>query len=464
MKKNLLTFLFVCSDYLVSALSWGVFYYLRKIYVEKVEFQSNPTFFAGVLIVPLIWIGIYFMQGTYHDVRRMYRSRALVLSLFGSVLGTFFLFFVFLLDDEIVGYKSYYQSLIILFSFHFVSLLISRLIITNWVVQKIHDGKNGFKTLLIGGSEKAVSIYNEIKQLPRGNGNNFIGFINLNGIDTLLEKELPYLGHADDLEKIIEENELDEVIIALESTEHERLQNLISRIDSKHIRVKILSDMYDIIAGSVKMTNIYGALLMEVNTDVMPIWQQLTKRFLDVLLSLMAIIVLLPVYLVLAFMVKLGSKGPIFYRQERVGRGSVPFKIIKFRTMFVGAENGTPQLSSQNDPRITPSGKIMRRMRLDEFPQFFNVLLGEMSLVGPRPERQFFIDQIKRVEPQFSQLTKVRPGITSWGQVKFGYAENVEQMLQRMKFDLLYLKNRSLALDFKIMLYTVLIVFKGAGK
>ena len=132
--------------------------------------------------------------------------------------------------------------------------------------------------------------------------------------------------------------------------------------------------------------------------------------------------------------------------------------------MFVGAEKGTPQLSSENDPRITPSGKIMRKMRLDEFPQFFNVLLGEMSLVGPRPERQFFIDQIKKVEPQFLQLTKVRPGITSWGQVKFGYAENVDQMLQRMKFDLLYLKNRSLALDFKIMLYTVMIIFKGSGK
>lgn len=464
MRNKLLTLSFVLLDYLTAAVAWGVFYYLRKEYVEQVEFYTNPTFYAGIVLVPLVWIGIYFMQGTYHEVRRMYRSRAMVLSLFGSILGTFILFFTFLLDDEIQGYATYYKSLMILFTVHFILVLLARMLFTQWIVGQIHKGQDGFKTLLIGGSVKAVNIYNEIKQLPKGNGNQFVGFVNLNGIDTLLKDEIPYLGHADDLEKILKEHNLEEVIIALESTEHERLQSIVSRIDGKNIKIKILSDMYDIIAGSVKMTNIYGALLIEVNTDSMPIWQRLTKRMLDILFSLMAILVLIPVFIVLAIMVKVGSKGPIFYRQERVGLNGKIFKIIKFRTMFTDAEKAGPQLSSENDPRITRNGKIMRKMRLDEFPQFFNVLFGEMSLVGPRPEREFFIDQIKKIEPQFSHLTKVRPGITSWGQVKFGYAENVDQMLQRMKFDLLYLKNRSLALDFKIMLYTVMIVFKGAGK
>jgi exopolysaccharide biosynthesis polyprenyl glycosylphosphotransferase len=464
MRKNLLTAIFILLDYFTAALAWGIFYYLRKEYIEKVEFQTNPTFFAGVFLVPLIWVLLYFMQGTYHDVRRMYRLRALALSFFGSVLGTFLLFFIFLLDDEIQGYRTYYQSLLILFTVHFLLLITVRLIFTNWIVNQIHRGQNGFKTLLIGGSEKAVSIYNEISQLPKGNGNNFVGFVNLNGIDKLLESKIPYLGHADELEKVMAENELDEVIIALESTEHERLQHIIARINGRNVRIKILSDMYDILSGSVKMTNIYGALLMEVNTDAMPIWQQLTKRMIDIVLSLLSIIILIPVYIILAIIVKIGSKGPIFYRQERVGRNGRLFKIIKFRTMYLDSEKSGPQLSSENDPRITPNGKVMRKMRLDEFPQFFNVLLGEMSLVGPRPERTFFIDQIKKIEPQFLQLTNVRPGITSWGQVKFGYAENVDQMLQRMKFDLLYLKNRSLALDFKIMLYTIMIIFKGAGK
>lgn len=464
MNKNLLTLLFVLFDYLAASVAWALFYYLRKVHIEQVEFQTNPTFFAGIVLVPVIWLGLYFMQGTYHDVRRMYRLRALALSFFGTILGTFLLFFLFLLDDEIEGYRTYYQSLLILFGIHFGFLILFRLILTNWIVQQIHQPGKGFKTLLIGGSEKAVSMYNEITQLPKGNGNNFIGFVNLNGIDKLLESKIPYLGHADELEKILAENELDEVIIALESTEHARLQHIIARINGRNVRIKILSDMYDILSGSVKMTNIYGALLMEVNTDAMPIWQQLTKRLVDIVASLFSIILLIPVYIILAIMVKLGSKGPIFYRQERVGRNGKIFKIIKFRTMYIDAEKSGPQLSSENDPRITPNGRIMRKMRLDEFPQFFNVLLGEMSLVGPRPERTFFIDQIKKIEPQFLQLTNVRPGITSWGQVKFGYAENVDQMLQRMKFDLLYLKNRSLALDFKIMLYTILIIFKGSGK
>lgn len=465
MQKNKLTFLFILLDFITASIAWGMFYYLRKTYIEHEVFQSNPTFFKGILVVPVVWLVVFFMQGTYHDVRRLYRLKVLGLTFFGSLIGTFVLFFGLLLDDEISGYQIYYQSLIILFLLYFVSITTVRLVITNWIVAQIHQRKSGFRTLLIGGSEKAVSIYNEIQQLEKGIGNEFIGFVNLNGIDKLLENELPYLGHADDIETIMQECNAEEVIIALESTEHERLSSIISRLDSKaNVSIKILSDMYDILSGSVKMTNIYGALLMEVNTDTMPIWQKLTKRFLDLVLSLFAIAVLLPVYITLAVLVKLSSKGPIFFLQDRVGVNGKTFKIIKFRTMFLDSEKNGPQLSSENDPRITPIGRFLRKVRLDEIPQFFNVLFGEMSLVGPRPERQFYIDQISAIEPQFRQLTKVRPGITSWGQVKFGYAENVDQMLQRMKFDLLYLKNRSLALDFKIMLYTVRIVFKGTGK
>jgi exopolysaccharide biosynthesis polyprenyl glycosylphosphotransferase len=464
MNKKKLCWTLIFLDWLSALISWGTFYFLRKTLVEKTAFEGGESFVMGLIFVPVIWLIIYFMQGTYYDVRRLYRIKVISLTLFASCVGALFLFFSLLLDDQISGYRSFYQSLLILFALQFALTLIFRWPLVNYIVGQVHTRKSGFRTLLVGGSDKAVTIYKEIIALPRGIGNDIVGFVNINGIDRQLETELPYFGHLRDIEEILENEAIEEVIIALESTEHERLREIIAKIDPGAIKIKIISDMYDILSGSVKMTNIYGALLTEVNTDPMPVWQQLFKRVIDILFSTVAMILLLPVYFILALMVKFSSPGPIFFRQERIGQNGQPFQILKFRTMFVDAEKNGPCLSSAYDSRITSSGKIMRKMRLDEFPQFFNVLMGEMSLVGPRPERQFYIDQIQQVEPQYAQLTKVRPGITSWGQVKFGYAENVDQMLQRMKYDLLYLKNRTLALDFKIMLYTVLIILKGSGK
>jgi exopolysaccharide biosynthesis polyprenyl glycosylphosphotransferase len=368
------------------------------------------------------------------------------------------------LDDEVINYHSYYRLLLALTILHFGLTFIFRIILTSIQVKRIHSKKEGFRTLLIGGSEKAVQIYNEVESLSKSGGNNFVGFVNLNGIDKLLENRIPYLGHVNELEKVLQSHQIEEVIIALESVEHERLQTIISRINNTDIVIKVLPDMYDILSGSVKLDNIFGALLMVVNAEVMPPWQQVLKRFIDVVVSLVALLLLIPLYIVLAIAVAFSSKGPVFFLQDRIGLNGRVFKIVKFRTMFVDAEKLGPQLSSTHDPRITNVGRFMRKTRLDELPQFYNVIIGDMSLVGPRPERQFYIDQIAQVEPQFLELTKVRPGITSWGQVKYGYAENVEQMIQRMKYDLLYLRNRSIALDIKIMLYTILIVLKAKGK
>jgi len=340
------------------------------------------------------------------------------------------IFFTLLLDDEINGYQQYYRSVILLFVTYFTLTFVPRLIFVSIVVARIHSGKYAFPTLLIGGSDKAVEIFNEINSLPKGI-HRFIGFVNINGVDRQLEEKLNYLGHVNDLDAVLRENNVEEVIIALESTEHAKLKSIVTRIE---------------------------------DSDGMPVWQQAIKRFMDVVLSILAFLLLMPLYLILAIGVKASSPGPIFFLQERIGINGRVFKIIKFRTMYVDSEKHGPQLSSAHDPRITRIGRFMRKLRLDEFPQFVNVILGDMSLVGPRPERQFYIDQIASIEPQFLHLTKVRPGITSWGQVKYGYAENVDQMLQRMKFDLLYLKNRTLALDFKIMLYTILIVLKAKGK
>lgn len=462
--RNLFRILFIASDWIIAALTWALFYYYRKTMIEGEVFHPNTTFYAGIGIIATLWVVFYTIQGTYIDIRRLYRLKVLSHTVFATVFGSIVLFFALLIDDEVTSYKHYYQSLLTLFLIHFCLTVFVRLILTSIQVKRIHTKKEGFRTLLIGGSEKAVGIYREIEALQKSGGNQFVGFVNLNGIDKLLENEIPYLGHIDNLEQVIQNNHIEEVIIALETTEHERLRTIISRINHNDIVIKVLPDMYDILSGSVKLNNIFGALLMEVNAEVMPPWQRFVKRIMDVVLSLIAILILIPVFLFLAIAVKLSSPGPILFFQDRIGINGKVFRIIKFRTMFIDAEKAGPQLSSSHDPRITPIGRFMRKLRLDEFPQFFNVIKGDMSLVGPRPERQFYIDQIAAKEPQFLELTKVRPGITSWGQVKYGYAENVDQMIQRMKYDLLYLHNRSIALDLKIMLYTVLIIVKAKGK
>lgn len=464
MNARLLTFLIVFLDWISSCLGWGLFYYYRKTGIEGEEFVASEAFFLGIALVPLIWIVIYLLQGTYHDVRRLHRLKIINLTFVGTLLGVVVLFFLLLIDDEISGYQQYYKSLFVLFALQFSVVFIPRFTLVSIIVKRIHNRKDGFKTLIIGGSEKAVEIYKEIEELPKGIGHNFVGFININGVDRELEEKLTYLGHIDDVEAILEKYEIEEVIIALESTEHDKIKAIISRLEVGNVRIRVLPDMYDILAGTVEMSNIFGALLIDVNSEVMPVWQRIVKRVFDVVASTIALILCLPLFAVLAILVKSSSAGPVFFLQERVGKNGRPFKIIKFRTMVVNAESAGPQLSSSNDPRITRIGRFMRKTRLDEFPQFYNVIKGDMSLVGPRPERQFYIDQIVKIEPQFLELTKVRPGITSWGQVKYGYAENVSQMLDRMKFDLLYLKNRSLSLDLKIMLYTILIIFKGSGK
>lgn len=464
MNARLLTFLLVLVDWISAVIAWGSFYYVRKVKLELTEFNVNESFYYGVLFIPIAWIFLYTLQGTYHDVRRLHRIKIFNLTFVGTVIGVVMLFFVFLLDDEINGYKQYYTSVFLLFAIHFSLSFLPRLFLVSKIVRRIHRRKAGFRTMIIGGSQKAIDIYDEIESLPKGTGNKFVGFINLNGVDRQLEKKLTYLGHINDVEAILRKNEIEQVIIAVESVEHDRLRNVISRLEGGDVKIKILPDMYDILSGTVKMNNIFGALMIEVKADVMPMWQRITKRILDVSASAIALVLLTPVFIVLGVLVKTSSPGPILFFQQRIGKNGVVFNIIKFRTMVMGAEKAGPQLSSSNDPRITSVGRFMRKSRLDEFPQFWNVLVGDMSLVGPRPERQFYIDQIAEIEPQFHQLTKVRPGITSWGQVKYGYAENVEQMLDRMKFDLLYLKNRTLSLDFKIMLYTILIIFKGTGK
>ncbi|MBT8228975.1 MAG: sugar transferase, partial [Bacteroidia bacterium] len=395
-------------DWLSAALAWLLFFGYRKRLekpgIDWAEIISDPVLFKGLVLIPIGWLILYSVFDKYQDIYRFSRfatlRRTFVLSLSGSLI----LFFTILMDDSTVRYTSYINPFLTLFSLHFGLTCFSRMSLLTWAKGRLKKGEVSYNTLVIGGDLNAVELYDEIQGRPHKMGHHFVGFIDSNGnSNNLLEKYLENLGGLNDLNKLIQEKNIEEVIIAIETSEHNKLKAILDDLYEfqDRILVKIIPDMYDIIIGTVKMNHVYGAVLIEIDQELMPKSERIIKRVFDVFVSSILFILCIPVYLVLTILVKLSSPGPIFISQERIGKGSRPFQIYKFRSMYINSEPDGPQLSSDNDSRVTKWGKLMRKWRLDELPQFYNVIKGDMSLVGPRPERQYFIDKIVREEPLY---------------------------------------------------------------
>jgi len=465
MKKKYLWLVFLFFDWLSAASAWFCFNFFRKTYIENYHFELNYKLIYSTIIISVLWVLLYAALGQYKNAYKKYRIKEVTQTISQSLLGIILIFFGLLLDDQINSYQDYYNLVLAIIILHTTLTFLPRIIITSNIVSKIHKGKIGFNTLIIGSRNKAKETLLEIRGLKKSSGYFFKGYISTNGgPDMMTTTGLEKLGDYSDLKQVINSHQIEEVIIATEPKEHEKTNTIINDLADLNVKIKVIADMYNILTGSVKMSSIFGALLIAVNPEILSPWEKITKRIVDVILSTIAIILLSPIFILLSLIIKSGTKGPIIFKQERIGINGKPFMIYKFRSMFNEAEKDGPQLSSQHDPRITPIGKFMRKTRLDETPQFFNVILGDMALVGPRPERQFYIDKIIAEAPHYKHILKVKPGITSWGQVKFGYAENVEEMVARLKFDLLYVENMSLVLDLKILFYTAIIMIKGDGK
>ncbi len=461
---------YIASDILAAALAYTFLFIFRKKVIEPEVFgYPVPLIFGykfciGVVMVPLFWLILNYFVGYYKEVFRKSRLAELGQTLFATITGSVVVFFAAILDDVVGNYHNYYIIFLVYFGLQLLLTYLPRLLLTSHTLGKVKKGQIRFNTLLIGGGQPAVNVYQEILKQGNALGNHFIGYLQANGAkEEMLQAYVSCLGTLENLDEVIRENEVEELIIALSPGDTAGMQTILGKMHRVNMPIRAVPGLNDLLTGNVRISNIFDTPLVELSPTVMPGWQAQMKEFFDFTASFTALVILMPVSLILAVAIKLNSRGPVIYSHERIGRYGKPFRIYKFRSMYRNAEQNGPELSNRNDCRVTSVGRFMRKYRLDEIPNFVNVLKGDMSIVGPRPERQFYIDQIVKQAPHYILLQKIKPGITSWGQVKFGYAGDVEQMIRRLDYDLLYLENMSLALDLKIVMHTIVTIFRASG-
>lgn len=458
----------VLTDWITANISVALFNFLRYFMTinqhgsldDFFQYITQPKLRLEQLTIPFALLGLYWLSGFYNNPFGKSRFYELLNTALISALSTILIHLALLTNDQMNDIEANLLQLLSIFLIFFSLTLLGRLTVINIQIGHFRRGEWKMRTVVVGNSRKARDLARRLLKSKATIGNEIVGFFRIPG-----EKESK--GEAWDLDDIFEvckEHMIDQVVISPEKSDEDSILSLVYRLFPLGIPLKLTPGTINYMTSAIHLKDIYGLPLVDLTHSRMSEGNKNLKRTLDVLASAMTLVLLSPLYLALAIWVKADSKGPVMYRQERIGKHQKPFNIIKYRTMRTDAENNGPMLSSDNDPRVTRAGRIMRKYRLDELPQFWNVLKGDMSIVGPRPERDFYIKQIIKKAPYYTLLYQTRPGITSWGMVQYGYASEVDQMVERSKYDLLYISNMSILVDLKIMLYTILTIIEGRGK
>lgn len=468
--------LYVVSDLLSTSLAWVVFNTLRYFTTVSVNPSYFPTIWRfllfkpvllGQLVFPLSMMLLYYLSGYYNRVFFKSRVDELITTLSTASIGTVIIFFTAIINDPIPDRVSNYWVLLLMFLCLFVTVYIPRLIITSRTRLQLKNGELSFPTLIVGTSQRAVQLKEQLdrSEIVSERCYRVVGFV-------APDNEYVPPGHMiagvpvytlEELAEVCRNLHIKALILNPHRQGMQATLDLISSLFPLDLPILLSPDLLQVITSKPKFDDLQGACLLNVAHAEMSESTVNLKRAGDVFFSSLALLLLMPVYAVVAVAIKRDSPGPVFYTQERIGLRKKPFRIWKFRTMHTDAEADGPRLSSANDPRITRVGRVLRKYRLDELPQFWNVLKGDMSIIGPRPERDHYIRQIVKRAPYYTLIHQVRPGITSLGMVKYGYAGSVDDMIERLQYDLVYIDNISLATDLKILLYTIKTVINGRG-
>jgi exopolysaccharide biosynthesis polyprenyl glycosylphosphotransferase len=476
-------FKYICSDLVATALGWFVFYLYRYDLTGHLshptlgQFLTDGRVETNLLLSPWVWVAIFAFSGYYQQAYFKSYVEELQTTLSSIFFGSLLFFFSMVIDDiplvnddwfaliktPRVSPRVYLQIVLTMYGCVFLPVYLGRYFITHHTNSAISSGRLGLRTLIVGNGRAAAALLKELAGQKRSNGYTVVGCVTCDSSPRSGNCQAPVLGDFADVRCLLTDHDIEAVILAPDHRDRKVIYKQIYTLLPYGCPILLRAHEQEFIEGGLRSRSLTALPMLKFGVDCMPPFRRNLKRASDIVVALVALVLLSPVLLVLSVMTLLDSPGPIFYSQERIGRLGRPFRMYKFRSMRVDAELSGPQLSKTDDPRITKLGHVLRKYRLDELPQFWNVLRGDMSLVGPRPERAYYIERIMETAPQYSLLLQLRPGITSWGMVKYGYAGDVFQMIERMRYDLMYLGDCTIPMDLKIIGYTIRTVITGKG-